>query len=262
MRPLNFAFVLIAAPSGLNVLCFVLFFQETYLMKHMSKHTMVEHLISHHSPQHRTESPAIPIRISLIWVSSAPPPSPTLPSPPPPPPIRDVFCTPALGQPTFNPLMEMKMCQIAQVSYGKMLFQPTWRPFKKKKDHNSINEDIQRWLHRTFRQWQASKLVFYVTPQEDKLLWAATSEIFVLQQTTLSFFFFLKGSNNLICSSLDKQKLVCARNSPTLRQLSSLKDSKCSYKVLLFTTSCSFLSVCAVAEYLAMSHTWHCQYAS
>lgn len=41
-------------------------FQETYLMKHMSKHTMVEHVMSHHSPQHRTESPSIPIRISLI----------------------------------------------------------------------------------------------------------------------------------------------------------------------------------------------------
>lgn len=41
--------------------------QETYLMKHMSKHTMVQHMISHHSPQHRTESPTIPIRISLIW---------------------------------------------------------------------------------------------------------------------------------------------------------------------------------------------------
>ncbi|KAJ8388975.1 hypothetical protein AAFF_G00125360 [Aldrovandia affinis] len=38
---------------------------ETYLMKHMSKHTVVEHLVSHHSPQ-RTESPTIPIRISLI----------------------------------------------------------------------------------------------------------------------------------------------------------------------------------------------------
>ncbi|XP_056589893.1 zinc finger protein 362b isoform X1 [Triplophysa dalaica] len=38
---------------------------ETYLMKHMSKHTVVEHLVSHHSPQ-RTESPGIPIRISLI----------------------------------------------------------------------------------------------------------------------------------------------------------------------------------------------------
>lgn len=46
-------------------LCF-LFFQETYLIKHMSKHTMMEHVVSHHSPQHRTESPAIPIRISLI----------------------------------------------------------------------------------------------------------------------------------------------------------------------------------------------------
>lgn len=44
-------------------------------MKHMSKHTMVEHLISHHSPQHRTESPTIPIRISLIWVL---PPAPSL----------------------------------------------------------------------------------------------------------------------------------------------------------------------------------------
>ncbi|XP_028663530.1 zinc finger protein 362-like isoform X2 [Erpetoichthys calabaricus] len=38
---------------------------ETYLMKHMSKHTVVEHLVNHHSPQ-RTESPNIPIRISLI----------------------------------------------------------------------------------------------------------------------------------------------------------------------------------------------------
>ncbi|XP_074498694.1 zinc finger protein 362b isoform X3 [Sebastes fasciatus] len=38
---------------------------ETYLMKHMSKHTVVEHLVSHQSPQ-RTESPNIPIRISLI----------------------------------------------------------------------------------------------------------------------------------------------------------------------------------------------------
>lgn len=39
--------------------------QETYLMKHMSKHTVVEHLVSQHSPQ-RTESPGIPVRISLI----------------------------------------------------------------------------------------------------------------------------------------------------------------------------------------------------
>lgn len=39
--------------------------QETYLMKHMSKHTVVEHLVTHQSPQ-RTESPSIPIRISLI----------------------------------------------------------------------------------------------------------------------------------------------------------------------------------------------------
>ncbi|KAL0978686.1 hypothetical protein UPYG_G00173890 [Umbra pygmaea] len=38
---------------------------ETYLVKHMSKHTVVEHLVGHHSPQ-RTESPNIPIRISLI----------------------------------------------------------------------------------------------------------------------------------------------------------------------------------------------------
>ncbi|XP_066529103.1 zinc finger protein 362b isoform X2 [Hoplias malabaricus] len=38
---------------------------ETYLMKHMSKHTVVEHLVTHHSPQ-RTESPSIPIRVSLI----------------------------------------------------------------------------------------------------------------------------------------------------------------------------------------------------
>ena len=41
--------------------------QETYLMKHMSKHTVVEHLVNQqHSPQQRTESPVIPIRISLI----------------------------------------------------------------------------------------------------------------------------------------------------------------------------------------------------
>uniref|UniRef100_A0A3P9LER9 Zinc finger protein 362a n=1 Tax=Oryzias latipes TaxID=8090 RepID=A0A3P9LER9_ORYLA len=39
---------------------------ETYLMKHMSKHGMVEHVMSHHSPLHRTDSPSIPIRISLI----------------------------------------------------------------------------------------------------------------------------------------------------------------------------------------------------
>uniref|UniRef100_A0A672FYV2 Zinc finger protein 362a n=1 Tax=Salarias fasciatus TaxID=181472 RepID=A0A672FYV2_SALFA len=39
---------------------------ETYLMKHMSKHAVVEHVVSHHSPHHRTDSPAIPIRISLI----------------------------------------------------------------------------------------------------------------------------------------------------------------------------------------------------
>ncbi|XP_040279833.1 zinc finger protein 362 isoform X1 [Bufo bufo] len=38
---------------------------ETYLMKHMSKHTVVEHLVNHHSPQ-RTDSPGIPVRISLI----------------------------------------------------------------------------------------------------------------------------------------------------------------------------------------------------
>ncbi|XP_060550305.1 zinc finger protein 362 isoform X1 [Pantherophis guttatus] len=38
---------------------------ETYLMKHMSKHTVVEHLVNQHSPQ-RTESPGIPVRISLI----------------------------------------------------------------------------------------------------------------------------------------------------------------------------------------------------
>ncbi|XP_062842657.1 zinc finger protein 362a isoform X2 [Trichomycterus rosablanca] len=38
---------------------------ETYLMKHMSKHTVVEHLVTQHSPP-RTESPNIPIRISLI----------------------------------------------------------------------------------------------------------------------------------------------------------------------------------------------------
>ncbi|XDV51237.1 hypothetical protein PO909_020156 [Leuciscus waleckii] len=38
---------------------------ETYLMKHMSKHTVVEHLVSQHSPQ-RTDSPNVPVRISLI----------------------------------------------------------------------------------------------------------------------------------------------------------------------------------------------------
>lgn len=51
--------------------CVPLIVQETYLMKHMSKHTVVEHLVTHQSPQ-RTESPSIPIRISLIW--SPPPP--------------------------------------------------------------------------------------------------------------------------------------------------------------------------------------------
>ncbi|TWW61960.1 Zinc finger protein 362 [Takifugu flavidus] len=39
---------------------------ETYLMKHMSKHTMVEHLVCHRSPVHGTDSPTIPLRISLI----------------------------------------------------------------------------------------------------------------------------------------------------------------------------------------------------
>nr|XP_020453633.1 zinc finger protein 362-like isoform X1 [Monopterus albus] len=39
---------------------------ETYLMKHVVKHSVVEHVVSHHSPQHRTESPTLPIGISLI----------------------------------------------------------------------------------------------------------------------------------------------------------------------------------------------------
>lgn len=52
--------------SLLTIWCVFMFLQETYLMKHMSKHTVVEHLVSHQSPQ-RTESPSIPIRISLIW---------------------------------------------------------------------------------------------------------------------------------------------------------------------------------------------------
>ncbi|XP_047203731.1 zinc finger protein 362a isoform X3 [Girardinichthys multiradiatus] len=39
---------------------------ETYLMKHMPKHAMLEHVVSHHSPPNRTDSPTIPIRISLI----------------------------------------------------------------------------------------------------------------------------------------------------------------------------------------------------
>uniref|UniRef100_A0A673M2T7 Zinc finger protein 362a n=1 Tax=Sinocyclocheilus rhinocerous TaxID=307959 RepID=A0A673M2T7_9TELE len=38
---------------------------ETYLMKHMSKHMVVEHLVSQHSPQ-RIDSASIPVRISLI----------------------------------------------------------------------------------------------------------------------------------------------------------------------------------------------------
>lgn len=42
-------------------------------MKHMSKHAVVEHVVSHHSPHHRTDSPAIPIRISLIWALHASP---------------------------------------------------------------------------------------------------------------------------------------------------------------------------------------------
>ncbi|KAK1157280.1 zinc finger protein 362-like isoform X1 [Acipenser oxyrinchus oxyrinchus] len=45
--------------------CAAAYTSETYLMKHMSKHTVVEHLVNHHSPP-RTESPSIPIRISLI----------------------------------------------------------------------------------------------------------------------------------------------------------------------------------------------------
>lgn len=44
----------------------LVFLQETYLMKHMSKHTMVEHLVCHRSPVHGTDSPTIPLRISLI----------------------------------------------------------------------------------------------------------------------------------------------------------------------------------------------------
>ncbi|XP_028303189.1 zinc finger protein 362a isoform X2 [Gouania willdenowi] len=39
---------------------------ETYLMKHMSKHRLVDHVVSHQSQHYRTESPSIPIRISLI----------------------------------------------------------------------------------------------------------------------------------------------------------------------------------------------------
>lgn len=70
---------LTAAINHLNVVAFFFFFfQETYLIKHMSKHTMVEHMVSHHSPQHRTESPTIPIRISLIWIH-LPRPSETFP---------------------------------------------------------------------------------------------------------------------------------------------------------------------------------------
>lgn len=70
-----------AATNRLNVVSFLSVFssQETYLIKHMSKHTMVEHMVSHHSPQHRTESPTIPIRISLIWIHPHHPPSETFP---------------------------------------------------------------------------------------------------------------------------------------------------------------------------------------
>ncbi|XP_008317857.1 zinc finger protein 362a isoform X2 [Cynoglossus semilaevis] len=39
---------------------------ETYLMKHLAKHAMVDHVMVHHSPQHRTESPNLPLRIALI----------------------------------------------------------------------------------------------------------------------------------------------------------------------------------------------------
>lgn len=55
-----------AVAAAVYVLVLVLL-QETYLMKHMSKHTMVEHLVCHRSPVHGTDSPAIPLRISLIW---------------------------------------------------------------------------------------------------------------------------------------------------------------------------------------------------
>ncbi|XP_070405487.1 zinc finger protein 362a isoform X3 [Nothobranchius furzeri] len=47
-------------------LCGRAYTSETYLMKHMSKHAMVEHVVSHHSPPHRTDSPNIPLRISFI----------------------------------------------------------------------------------------------------------------------------------------------------------------------------------------------------
>nr|XP_054586026.1 zinc finger protein 362a isoform X5 [Nothobranchius furzeri] len=47
-------------------LCGRAYTSETYLMKHMSKHVMVEHVVSHHSPPHRTDSPNIPLRISFI----------------------------------------------------------------------------------------------------------------------------------------------------------------------------------------------------
>lgn len=69
-------FLSLAVPLQWNSVCHCFYtlpiislcthFQETYLMKHMSKHTVVEHLVNHQSPQ-RTDSPSIPIRISLIW---------------------------------------------------------------------------------------------------------------------------------------------------------------------------------------------------
>ncbi|XP_029421553.1 zinc finger protein 362-like [Nannospalax galili] len=45
--------------------CELAYTSETYLMKHMSKRTMVEHLVNHRSPQ-RTESPGVPVPVTLV----------------------------------------------------------------------------------------------------------------------------------------------------------------------------------------------------
>lgn len=157
-------------------------------MKHMSKHTMVEHLISHHSPQHRTESPTIPIRISLIWVF---PPAPSL--------QRLFIC----AQPEdFEPID----------GFGKV---PDCTSILRKDDLLSNTLTFQLLLTWTSKdditalldgnRPQSLPPTPHVTSQEEKVLWAATLEVFLFEQTT--HVLLLQGSQNLFCSSLDKQKL-------------------------------------------------------
>lgn len=179
-----------------KVLCFLLlflFFQETYLMKHMSKHTMVEHLISHHSPQHRTESPTIPIRISLIWVS---PPAPSL--------QRLFICaqpedfepTDGFGKvPDCTSVLRKDALLTNTLTFQLLL---TW----------TSKDDITALLDGNRPQNSPDptpSMPPHVTPQEEKVLWAATLEVFLLEQTTRLA--FTRFSEPFFCSSLDKQKL-------------------------------------------------------